>query len=70
MSTTQTPIGSGFGAATTVSEVIHGCDLSGKVAIVICRSPLAVEQTTHGRHHQLNRSIQMSIYVKHKGKAR
>ena len=34
MPTSQTPIGSGFGAATTASEVIQGCDLSGKVAIV------------------------------------
>jgi NAD(P)-dependent dehydrogenase (short-subunit alcohol dehydrogenase family) len=34
MLTQQTPIGSGFGASTTASEIIRGCDLSGKVAIV------------------------------------
>jgi NAD(P)-dependent dehydrogenase (short-subunit alcohol dehydrogenase family) len=34
MSTPQTPIGSGFGAASTAAEVISGQDLSGKVAIV------------------------------------
>jgi NAD(P)-dependent dehydrogenase (short-subunit alcohol dehydrogenase family) len=34
MLTQQTPIGSGFGAATTASEVIRGCDLRGKIAIV------------------------------------
>ncbi len=32
--TQQIPIGSGFGAATTASEVIRCIDLSGKVAIV------------------------------------
>ncbi len=32
--TQQTPIGSGFGASTTASEIIRGCDLSGKIAIV------------------------------------
>jgi NAD(P)-dependent dehydrogenase (short-subunit alcohol dehydrogenase family) len=32
--TPQAPIGSGFGPATTASDVIRGCDLSGKVAIV------------------------------------
>jgi len=32
--TQQTPFGSGFGASTTASEIIHGCDLSGKIAIV------------------------------------
>jgi predicted ThiF/HesA family dinucleotide-utilizing enzyme len=32
--TPQAPIASGFGAATTASDVIRGCDLSGKVAIV------------------------------------
>src|SRR5258708_30528314 len=32
--TQQTPIGSGFGASTTASEVIRGRDLSGKIAIV------------------------------------
>src|SRR6266851_7352400 len=32
--TPQTPIGSGFGASTTASEVIRGRDLSGKIAIV------------------------------------
>src|SRR5262245_42097397 len=30
----QTPIGSGFGARTTAEEVLAGCDLSGKLAIV------------------------------------
>jgi hypothetical protein len=30
----QTPIGSGFGAAATASDVIRGCDLTKKVAIV------------------------------------
>ena len=34
MPTSQTPIRSGFGAATRAAEVIQGCDLSGKVAIV------------------------------------
>jgi NAD(P)-dependent dehydrogenase (short-subunit alcohol dehydrogenase family) len=34
MSTRQTPLGSGFGPATTAADVIKGCDLSGKVAIV------------------------------------
>ena len=34
MLTQQTPIGSGFGASTTASEIIRGCDLSGKIAIV------------------------------------
>jgi NAD(P)-dependent dehydrogenase (short-subunit alcohol dehydrogenase family) len=34
MLTQQTPIGSGFGAFTTASEVIRGCDMSGKMAIV------------------------------------
>jgi NAD(P)-dependent dehydrogenase (short-subunit alcohol dehydrogenase family) len=34
MSTRQAPIGSGFGASTTASEVISGSDLSGKTAIV------------------------------------
>jgi NAD(P)-dependent dehydrogenase (short-subunit alcohol dehydrogenase family) len=32
--TAQAPIGSGFGASTTASEVIRGCDLSGQTAIV------------------------------------
>ncbi|HTK07113.1 MAG TPA: SDR family NAD(P)-dependent oxidoreductase [Ktedonobacteraceae bacterium] len=32
--TQQTPIGSGFGASTTASEIIRGYDLRGKVAIV------------------------------------
>jgi len=32
--TQQTPIGSGFGASTTAGEIIRGCDLSGKIAIV------------------------------------
>jgi NAD(P)-dependent dehydrogenase (short-subunit alcohol dehydrogenase family) len=30
----QAPIGSGFGAASTAAEVIRGCDLSGKIAVV------------------------------------
>ena len=30
----QSPIGSGFGAASTTSDVIKGIDLTGKVAIV------------------------------------
>jgi NAD(P)-dependent dehydrogenase (short-subunit alcohol dehydrogenase family) len=34
MLTTQSPIGSGFGAAATAAEVIDGIDLTGKVAIV------------------------------------
>jgi NAD(P)-dependent dehydrogenase (short-subunit alcohol dehydrogenase family) len=34
MPTAQAPIGSGFGAESTAAEVIRGCDLSGKVAIV------------------------------------
>jgi len=34
MSTLQVPIGSGFGAASTAAEVIQGCDLSGKIAVV------------------------------------
>jgi NAD(P)-dependent dehydrogenase (short-subunit alcohol dehydrogenase family) len=34
MLTQQTPIGSGFGASTTANEIIRGCDLSGKTAIV------------------------------------
>ncbi|QWU15465.1 NAD(P)-dependent dehydrogenase, short-chain alcohol dehydrogenase family [Paenibacillus sophorae] len=34
MLTQQTPINSGFGASTTASEIIRGCDLSGKTAIV------------------------------------
>jgi NAD(P)-dependent dehydrogenase (short-subunit alcohol dehydrogenase family) len=34
MSTPQAPIGSGFGAATTAAEILRGCDLSGKTAIV------------------------------------
>ena len=34
MLTPQTPIGSGFGAATTAAEVVAGCDLMGKTAIV------------------------------------
>src|SRR5258708_11212622 len=32
--TQQTPIGSGFGASTTASEVIRGRDLNGKIVIV------------------------------------
>lgn len=32
--TQQIPLGSGFGASTTASEVIRGCDLSDKIAIV------------------------------------
>jgi NAD(P)-dependent dehydrogenase (short-subunit alcohol dehydrogenase family) len=34
MPTLQAPIGSGFGAATTAAEVIHGHDLSGKTVVV------------------------------------
>lgn len=34
MPTPQMPIGSGFGAATCAAEVIQGCNLAGKVAIV------------------------------------
>ncbi len=34
MSIPQAPIGSGFGAASTAAEVIRGCDLSGKTAVV------------------------------------
>jgi hypothetical protein len=34
MPTLQTPIGSGFGAASTAGNVIKGIDLSEKIAIV------------------------------------
>jgi NADP-dependent 3-hydroxy acid dehydrogenase YdfG len=34
MSSSQTPLGSGFGPATTASDVVRGLDLSGKVAVV------------------------------------
>ncbi len=34
MSTPQKPLKSGFGAATTVEDVIKNVDLTGKVAIV------------------------------------
>jgi NAD(P)-dependent dehydrogenase (short-subunit alcohol dehydrogenase family) len=34
MSTPQSPIGSGFGATSTATDVIRGIDLAGKVAIV------------------------------------
>jgi NAD(P)-dependent dehydrogenase (short-subunit alcohol dehydrogenase family) len=34
MTTAQTPIGSGFGAATTAREVLDGIDLSGRLAVV------------------------------------
>src|SRR5262249_34852638 len=34
MPTPQAPIGSGFGAATTATEVIQGIDLTGKTAVV------------------------------------
>jgi NAD(P)-dependent dehydrogenase (short-subunit alcohol dehydrogenase family) len=34
MQTPQKPIGSGFGAASTTSDVIRGIDLAGKIAIV------------------------------------
>lgn len=34
MTTKQTPIGSGFGAASTAAEVIAGIDLQGKIALV------------------------------------
>src|SRR5215472_16528960 len=32
--TPQTPIGSGFGAASTAAEVIAGCNLSGRTVVV------------------------------------
>ncbi len=34
MTTPQRPIGSGFGAATTVDEVLAGIDLSGMLIVV------------------------------------
>ena len=34
MRTPQEPVGSGFGAASTTNDVMHGIDLSGKTAIV------------------------------------
>jgi len=34
MPTNQAPIGSGFGAASTAAEVLAGCDLTGKTAVV------------------------------------
>ncbi len=34
MLTQQIPIGSGFGASTTTKEIIYGCDLNGKIAMV------------------------------------
>ncbi len=34
MSTPQAPTGSGFGPASTAAEVIRGCNLSGKIAVV------------------------------------
>ena len=34
MHTSQAPIGSGFGPATTAHDIVEHCDLSGKVAIV------------------------------------
>jgi len=34
MSTLQAPTGSGFGPASTAAEVIRGCNLSGKIAVV------------------------------------
>jgi NADPH:quinone reductase-like Zn-dependent oxidoreductase len=34
MTTSQRPIGSGFGAATPAEEIIRGIDLSGRTAIV------------------------------------
>ncbi len=34
MSVAQSPIGSGFGAASTADDVIEGIDLRGKTAIV------------------------------------
>jgi NADP-dependent 3-hydroxy acid dehydrogenase YdfG len=34
MATPQTPIGSGFGAASTAADVIAGCDLTGRTAVV------------------------------------
>lgn len=48
--TQQTPIGSGFGASTTASEVIRGIDLSGKIAIVTGGSSGIGLQTTHMLH--------------------
>jgi NAD(P)-dependent dehydrogenase (short-subunit alcohol dehydrogenase family) len=34
MSSSQTPLGSGFGPGTTASDVVRGLDLSGTVAVV------------------------------------
>jgi NADP-dependent 3-hydroxy acid dehydrogenase YdfG len=34
MTTAQTPIGSGFGAATTAREVLDDIDLTGRLAVV------------------------------------
>jgi NAD(P)-dependent dehydrogenase (short-subunit alcohol dehydrogenase family) len=34
MSTAQAPIGSGFSAASTAADVIRGCNLTGKIAVV------------------------------------
>ena len=34
MTSSQTPLGSGFGPATTAADVVRGLDLSGKVAVV------------------------------------
>ncbi len=48
--TQQTPIGSGFGASTTASEVIRGIDLSGKVAIVTGGSSGIGLETTRVLH--------------------
>jgi NAD(P)-dependent dehydrogenase (short-subunit alcohol dehydrogenase family) len=34
MSTAQTPLGSGFGARTTATEVLAGIDLTGRIAVI------------------------------------
>src|SRR4051794_29491926 len=51
MATPQAPIGSGFGARSTAGEVLAGCDLSGKLAIVTGGySGLGLETTTALAH--------------------